>query len=636
MNKWSIQDAREMYNIKHWSGGYFDINEQGNVVANPNRHHTSPNIDLYGLIDQIKNTGLSLPTLIRFPHILADRIDCLTQAFNSATLSQNYAGGYTAVYPIKVNQEQSVVSEIIQHGKGKVGLEAGSKPELMAVLALSNTEQGTIVCNGYKDREYIRLALIGQQLGYRLFIVLEKMSELDIIIEQAKALHITPLLGIRVRLDSISDGKWQNTGGEKAKFGLSASQVLQVIDRLKQVNLIDSLELLHFHLGSQIANIKDIQTGMSECARYYSELHKNGVSKLKYVDVGGGLAIDYDGTRSRNYFSLNYTVDEYANTIIDILKKVCKQSNITEPHIITESGRAMVAHHAVLVIEVIETEQSPNLALPAGRSIHLLDENLPDELIQLDHLLRDLNQNKQQAVECYLQAKQFIGDINQRFKSGTLNIQNKALAEQYFYALCNQVRERLNIATKSHRSILDELNEKLADKYFCNFSLFQSIPDVWAIEQIFPIMPLHRHQEKPNQRGTLNDITCDSDGRIDYYVDGDGIESSLPLHAVDTNAPYYLGVFLVGAYQEILGDMHNLFGDTNSVNVDLVDDAYKLGSIQRGDSIDYVLRHVHFDPAEFLTEYNNKLECAPITPEQYKLYFQELKAGLTGYTYLEE
>jgi len=638
MNKWTIKDAKALYNIKHWSGGYFDINAQGNIAANPNRHDTSSSIDVYELLDEIKKAGLSLPTLIRFPHILDDRIDYLTQAFTNAAQSQDYTGKYTAVYPIKVNQECNVVSEIIKptNTNRRVGLEAGSKPELLAVLALSNTAQGIVICNGYKDREYIRLALIGQQLGYRIFIVLEKASELDTVIEQAKALQITPMLGIRARLDSISDGKWQNTGGDKAKFGLSASQVLQIIDRLKQANLIDALQLLHFHLGSQIANINDIQTGMSECARYYTELHNNGVNNLSYVDVGGGLAIDYDGTRSRNYFSLNYTIEEYANVIIKTLKTACAQQHINEPHIITESGRAMVAHHAMLAIEVIETEQSPNLTLPHRDDISSFGDNLPDELAIFGRLLRDLCQHEQQPVECYLQAKQSISDVNQRFKSGQLSIQNKALAEQYFYALCNQVRERLNIGIKAHRVILDELNEKLADKYFCNFSLFQSVPDIWAIEQIFPIVPLHRHQEKPERRGTLHDITCDSDGRIDYYVNGEGIESSLPLHNVTAIHPYYLGIFLVGAYQEILGDMHNLFGDTNSVNVELVNGAYKLGKIQHGDSIDYILRHVHFDPDEFLSQYHHKLECAQITPEQHSLYFQELKAGLTGYTYLEE
>jgi len=636
MNKWSIQDARALYNIKHWGGGYFDINEQGNVAANASRHCTSPNIDVYSLLDQIKNADLSLPTLIRFPHILDDRIEYLTQAFTNAATSQNYSGNYTAVYPIKVNQEHSVVSEIIKPANHHVGLEAGSKPELLAVLALSNTAQGVIICNGYKDREYIRLALIGQQLGYRIFIVLEKASELDIVIEQAKALQITPILGIRARLDSISDGKWQNTGGDKAKFGLSASQVLKIIDRLKQANLIDALALLHFHLGSQIANINDIQTGMSECARYYAELHNNGVNNLNYVDVGGGLAIDYDGTRSRNYFSLNYTIDEYASVIVNTLKTVCAQHQLNEPNIITESGRAMVAHHAMLAIEVIETERTPSLAPSLADNASAANETLPEEVIKFGQLLHGLCQNEQQPAECYLQAKQSISDINQRFKSGKISIQHKALAEQYFYALCNQVRERLNIATKAHRAILDELNEKLADKYFCNFSLFQSVPDVWAIEQIFPIIPLHRHLEKPERRGTLHDITCDSDGRIDHYVNGEGIESTLPLHDVTAGQPYYLGIFLVGAYQEILGDMHNLFGDTNSVNVEFIDGAYKLGKIHHGDSIDYVLRHVHFDPDKFLAQYNNKLEHAQLTPAQHKLYFQELKAGLTGYTYLED
>ena len=629
MTDWTIDNARALYSIRHWSGGYFDINDHGNLTVNPGRCQQAPNIDLYQLVDHIKASNLSLPCLVRFPHILHDRVDHLYTAFSDAMQSRNYGGSYKPVFPIKVNQEQSVVTELL-NANHPVGLEAGSKPELMAVLALASPQQGVIVCNGYKDREYIRLALIGQTLGHKIYIVLEKPSEVDIVINEAKAMQIAPSLGIRLRLDSIGVGKWQNTGGDKSKFGFSASQALEALNKLRQHQLNNCLELLHFHMGSQITNIEDIHNGITECARYYVELHKAGATRLDTIDVGGGLGIDYEGTRSRHYFSMNYSIADYTNTIISCIARITQQEGLAHPHIVTESGRAMVAHHAVLIIEVIETEHmvSAPMALDAGNHFAAIGS--------LRQCLDELENGQCPITESYHIAARIMNSVKQQFNEGSVSLTEKASCEQYYYEVCDTIRDRLNSDKKSHRDILDELNEKLADKYFCNFSLFQSLPDIWAINQIFPIVPLHRLQEKPQQRGTIHDITCDSDGRIDSYVDNDGIEASLPLHATKPEEAYYLGVFLVGAYQEILGDMHNLFGDTNSVNVDLTNDSYEVSKAKHGDSVDYVLRHVHYDTDEFIASYKNKLMAADIPEQQYEAYLAELKAGLTGYTYLEE
>jgi len=629
MTDWTSANAKILYNIHHWSGGYFDINNAGNLVVNPGRSQNNASIDLFKLVNDIKQTGLSLPCLVRFPHILRDRVEHLRNAFADAITDHNYNGHYKPVYPIKVNQEHSVVTELV-NSENPIGLEAGSKPELMAVLALASKKNSVIICNGYKDREYIRLALIGKALGHKIYIVLEKPSEVDIVIKEAKELQIEPTLGIRIRLDSIGVGKWQNTGGEKSKFGFSSSQALDAIQLLKNNNFLEHLELLHFHLGSQITNIEDICKGMTECSRYYVELHNAGASRLDTIDVGGGLGIDYEGTKSRSYFSMNYSISDYANTIINTIASITNQQGITHPDIITESGRAMTAHHAVLIMDVIETEQlisaSPNTQTKLDTAA----------VSELNKILDKLQNGDCQILECFQGAKKSMEAIKQQFNDGAVSLQEKAYCEQQFFNICDNIRKRLNSEKKSHRETLDELNEKLADKYFCNFSLFQSLPDIWAIDQLFPIVPLHMLDKKPDKRGTIHDITCDSDGRIDLYVDEDGVESSLPLHSIKNGQPYYLGIFLVGAYQEILGDMHNLFGDTNSVNVELDADSYSISKAHHGDSVDYVLRHVHYDTDEFITIYKNKLSAANLDETKFDSYFSELKAGLAGYTYLEE
>lgn len=628
MQEWDIQQARDTYNILHWGGDYFDINGEGHLHVRLRRSAAHPGIDLFKLSQEAHAAGLSLPLLLRFSDILHDRVDTLCGAFAEAMSVAGYQGRYTAVYPIKVNQQKSVVQEILRHGDARVGLEAGSKPELMAVLALSKPD-GVIVCNGYKDREYIRLALIGKRIGHRVYIVVEKLSELATVIDEARKLGVAPLLGIRVRLASIGHGKWQNTGGDKSKFGLSAAQALTAVDELRRAGMSESLQLMHFHLGSQVANVRDIQRGVREAARYYAELHRLGVN-IRCVDVGGGLGIDYEGTRSRSYCSMNYSVQEYANNVIHTLWEICEQLGLPHPDVITESGRAMTAHHAVLITNVIDIEQAP-----VSKEITPPGDDEPLIIHDLWQALQNLSARS--VLEVYHDAEHWVGEAQSMYTHGVFNLAQRARAEQLFFIICAEVRALLKPETRSHREILDELNEKLADKYFCNFSLFQSLPDVWAIDQVFPIMPLHRLNERPERRAVIQDLTCDSDGRIDRYVDREGVESSLPLHNVRRGEPYLIGVFLIGAYQEILGDMHNLFGDTDAVNVEFTPDgSHQLVQPQRGDTVDELLRYVHFDSKELLDAYRRKIDGADLSNEVRGEFLAELEEGLTGYTYLEE
>lgn len=635
MTDWNLQRARETYSIAHWSEGYFDINDTGQVVVRPQRQSHSE-VALTHIIDEVHRSELTLPVLLRFPGILRDRVTSLCQAFNQAMQQNAYRGQYCAVYPIKVNQQRTVIEEIVASHQ-QVGLEAGSKPELMIVLAQAAGSAGaTIVCNGYKDREYIRLALIGRLLGYRIYIVVEKLSELDMIISEARDLAVQPLIGIRARLSSLGKGNWQNTGGEKSKFGLSSAQMLAMIKRLTEENLLASLQLLHVHLGSQVANIRDIQRGMQEAARCYAELHSLGVP-LQVMDVGGGLGIDYEGTRSRSYCSTNYSMQEYANNVVRTIVDICDAQQLPQPDIFTESGRAMTAHHAVLVTNVIDAEQQPETLSGLMNAAQLDDE--PLVIRELYHGLSDVQTQAQprSVVEMYHDAQHGLALARDMFVHGVLSLPQRALAEQIYFATCHKIRPLLQSTSRMHREILEELNEQLADKYFCNFSLFQSLPDVWAINQVFPLMPLQRLTEAPERRAVISDITCDSDGRIDLYVDNEGLDTSLPLHQIKTGEPYWLGIFLIGAYQEILGDMHNLFGDTHAVNVDVADDGnYRLVATMQGDGVDSVLRYVNYDVDQLLRSYEQRVAAAPLTAEQRASCLQELQAGLSGYTYLED
>jgi arginine decarboxylase len=626
MTDWTLDKARQLYGIDNWSGGYFAVDARGHVGMRAHRDGTLK-VDLQRLADELREQGLRLPALVRFQDILHDRVDTLCNAFTQAMDEVDYRGGYTAIYPIKVNQQRSVVEQILAHGGSRVGLEAGSKPELLAVLALARPG-GVIVCNGYKDREYLRLALLGRMLGQRIYIVVEKPSELELVIQEARDLGVRPLLGMRVRLASIGAGKWQNTGGEKAKFGLSASQSLRLLKRLEDEGMLDCMGLLHFHMGSQIANIRDIQRGMREAGRFYQELRRLGAD-IHVVDAGGGLGIDYEGTRSRHDCSMNYSVQEYARNIVRTLHETCLEHDLPHPEIFTESGRALTAHHAVLVTNITDIER-----LGADETAPPADDDEPLILQDLWSLYE--NRDGISATEIYHDAAHWLSEAQTMYAHGVFSLEQRARAEELYFAICRRLLENMEGQSRVQREIREELNEKLADKYFCNFSVFQSIPDVWAIEQIFPIMPLSRLDEAPTRRAVLQDLTCDSDGRIDRYVEDDGIEPTLPLHAVAPQDDYLIGIFLVGAYQEILGDLHNLFGDTDSINVELTDDGYRLLEPEFGDTVEELLRYVHFDTDALLEALRSKVDALEIDVDTRAALIEELEAGLAGYTYLED
>lgn len=624
-SQWTVADSRSVYGIRHWGAGYFSINDAGRIEVRPNGPDSQP-IDLYQQVDELRQSGLSLPLLVRFPDILQDRVRRLTGAFDASIERLEYQSRYTALYPIKVNQQEAVIENIIATQNVSIGLEAGSKPELLAVLALA-PKGGTIVCNGYKDREFIRLALVGQKLGHNVFIVIEKESEVALVIEEAADLKVAPQIGLRVRLSSLASSKWADTGGEKSKFGLSAAQILQVVERFRAAGLDQGIRLLHFHMGSQIANIADYRKGFREAIRYYGELRAMGLP-VDHIDVGGGLGVDYDGTHSRNASSINYDMQDYADAVVDMLKEFCDRQEIPHPHIFSESGRAMTAHHAVLLVQVTDVERHNDKVPEIDASVEQ-----PEVLQVLIELLED--SDPEMVAETYWRATHYIEEVAAQYSAGKLSLAQKALAEQCYFAICRRLHNQLKARQRSHRAVLDELNDKLADKYICNFSVFQSLPDTWAIGQILPILPLSRLDEEPLRRAVLQDLTCDSDGKIRQYVDEQSIETSLPVHEIREGEDYVLGIFLVGAYQEILGDMHNLFGDTDSVNIyQSADGSVVHAGIETHDTIEDMLRYVHLSPEELMTHYRDKVASAKISARERTQFLDALRLGLTRSSYL--
>jgi arginine decarboxylase len=624
MSSWSIDRARQTYSIAHWSEGYFDADDAGRLVAQP-RGPGGARVALADVVRDAQAQGLKLPLLVRFVDVLGDKLGRLQGAFERAMAEYDYRGGYTAVFPIKVNQHASVAGELVARGSTGFGLEAGSKPELMAVLALSRG--GIVVCNGYKDREFIRLALIGRKLGLETYIVIEKPSELAMALEEAARLGVEPGFGVRMRLATLGAGKWQNTGGDKAKFGLSPRQVLDLVEQLKAAGKAHCLQLLHFHMGSQISNVRDIAAGMREATRYFVELSRMGLD-IRCMDVGGGLAVDYEGTRSRSECSMNYGLDQYAATIVAPLAEACAEAGLTPPRVLTEAGRAMTAHHAVLVANVSEVETAPEGHVPPPAA---------GEAAPIRHLREILDEiDRRPALELYHEAQHHLAEGQAMYALGALDLAQRARLDDLYYAAVHAVRSRLDPHERSHRPALDELNEKLVDKYFVNFSVFQSVPDVWALDQVFPIVPIERLDEQPDRRGVLADLTCDSDGRIDHYVDSEGVDASLPLHAPVPGGHYRLGLFMVGAYQETLGDIHNLFGDTDSVDVRLAAGGPVLENPRRGDTNDTVLGFVGYEANALRLRYSQKIAAAKLGREDAERVHAALEAGLTAYTYLEE
>ncbi|OUS71750.1 arginine decarboxylase [Pseudoalteromonas sp. A601] len=623
---WGLDTARATYNVAHWSDGYFDINSQGELVAYPDGDQSKAAISLTELTEQFKKQGLTLPVLVRFTDILQNRVDTLTSAFCKARDARDYHGHYTCVYPIKVNQQRSVVSKLLAHPSGLVGLEAGSKPELMAILGVA-TSPITIVCNGYKDSEFLRLACIGQAMGHKVKVVVEKLSELTTLLAEIDDLGIEPAIGIRIRLNSVGKGKWQNTGGEKGKFGLTAGQVLSAVEVLKQHNKLHLMQMVHFHIGSQIANIRDIHRALRECSRHFAELTQLGVP-LNTVDVGGGLGVDYEGSGSRSACSMNYTVDEYARNVVNAFAEVCEQHDLPHPAIITESGRALTAHHAVLITDVIDVEQAPNHLNPSAPE--------PNSVLVLDEMWQCLQRlNPRMALEIYHDAMHLFSEAHDQYVHGLVSMLEWAKIEQLYFTILHRVRASLSSA-RAHREVLDDLNEKLADKLFVNFSLFQSLPDVWGIQQLFPVMPIENLDKPLTQRAIIQDITCDSDGQIREYVEGAGIETSLPIPQYVPGQQYHVAMFMVGAYQEILGDLHNLFGDTDSVHVELNEQGYQLTNAIKGDSVKDVLKFVDYDSEILAENFASTVAKLSISDSEKAQYLVELNAGLAGYTYFED
>lgn len=642
---WSIDAARALYNVEGWGAGYFDINDRGHVIVRPDPLRPHLTLDLRDLAADLEGQGIQLPVLLRFSDILRSRIETLSERFATAIKEFEYTGGYTTVYPIKVNQQRHVVEEIVQFGKTHgVGLECGSKPELQAVLGLSETTEHLIVCNGYKDHEFMRLALMGQKLGHQVFIVLEQVSELDVLLEVAEELNVKPTCGVRIKLASEGAGRWAQSGGEKSKFGLSSAELIKLIDKLESAGRLDILKLIHFHLGSQITDIRFIKSGLAEVARFYLELRALGVD-ITHVDVGGGLGIDYDGTNSTNNASVNYTLQEYANDVIYTIAEACREAELPMPHIISESGRALTAHHALLLLKVIDVESQAEQPVPP---LDDEDFSLLHEMHEDWRTLIEREPKPRKVLEVFHDASFDKERARQYFNSGVLNLRGLAKAEVLWLATMNAIYRIAKANPDTYEDILPELESALVDRYFCNFSLFQSLPDSWAIDQLFPIMPIHRLTEEPVRRGTLQDVTCDSDGKIDHFVDKRIDKKSLELHEVRALTgdeigvePYYLGVFLLGAYQEILGDLHNLLGDTHAVHISVdPSGGWDIEEVIEGDTVEEVLSYVQYDIADMKRAMRLDIEAAckqgRLTFAEGKSLLQYYDNGLEGYTYLEE
>ncbi|MGI8496644.1 MAG: biosynthetic arginine decarboxylase [Gemmatimonadaceae bacterium] len=625
---WTIEDSRLLYNLEGWGIGYFDVNDRGHVVVRPDKANAKRELDLYELVRDLEEQGVGLPMLLRFSDILRSRIESLNGRFTHAIEEFEYEGGYTLVYPIKVNQQRHVVEEIVQFGAPfGVGLECGSKPELQAVLALTESTNHMIVCNGYKDEEFMRLALMGQKLGHQVFIVLEQVSELDVLLRVADEMGVEPTAGVRIKLASEGYGRWAESGGEKSKFGLSASELVRTIDKLKALGRLGILKLIHFHLGSQITDIRFIKAGLQEVARFYAELRAMGVD-ITHVDVGGGLGVDYDGSGSTVTASVNYSVQEYANDVIYTLSEACREGELPMPHVISESGRALTAHHAMLLLNVIDVESQQDIALP-----DLTD----DDHVILHELKEGFSSISSRSVrEVYHDATFAKERAQSLFNSGVLTLRGRALAEQLYMATINRVAKLARRDREEYEDIIEDLEARLIDRYFCNFSIFQSLPDSWAIDQIFPIVPIHRLDEEPVRHGTIQDVTCDSDGKIDRFAGGKHGRPSLELHPFHEGEPYILGIFLSGAYQEILGDLHNLFGDTNAVHVRLSPNGYEVTDLVHGDTVTEVLNYVQFRASDLLAVFRRKVTAAKsLSRQEANTFIADYVAGLEGYTYLE-
>lgn len=630
MRKWRVEDSADLYNINGWGVNYFSVNDKGNVEVKPQRDSAS--VDLKELLDELTLSDVSTPVLIRFPDILDDRIISISNSFKAAAEEYEYKAQNFIIYPIKVNQMRPVVEEIVSHGKKfNIGLEAGSKPELHAVIAINTDPESLIICNGYKDEDYIELALLAQKMGKRIYLVVEKLNELKMISAIAKRLKVKPNLGIRIKLASAGSGKWEESGGDISKFGLTSSELLEAIDFIEKNKMSECLKLIHFHIGSQVTKIRRIKLALREASHFYVHLRKMGFN-VEFVDIGGGLGVDYDGTASANSeSSINYTLQEYVNDSVSTFVDASDKNGIPHPNIITESGRSLTAHHSVLIFEVLETTSLPEWDPEEDTTAD--DHELVHELYNLWDGV-----NQKTMLETWHDAQQIREEALERFSLGLVDLVARARIERLFWSIAREVY-RLSTTIKHVPDELRQIQKMLSDKYFCNFSLFQSLPDAWAIDHIFPIMPIHRLNEEPTRYATIQDITCDSDGKIDNFIATKNSSHNLPVHPLKSKESYYLGVFLVGAYQEILGDLHNLFGDTNAVHISVSRDGYKIDQIIDGETIAEVLDYVQYNAKKMVrtveTWVTTSVKSGIISLEEGKEFLSNYRSGLYGYTYLE-
>ena len=630
MRRWRIEDSAELYNISGWGRNYFSINEKGHVTVTPRQGFAS--VDLKDIMDELQVRDITAPVLLRFPDILDNRIEKISRCFAQASEQYEYTANNYMIYPIKVNQMRQVVEEIVSYGKKfNIGLEAGSKPELHAVLATNIAENALVICNGYKDENYIELALLAQKMGRRIYLVVEKLNELRLIADIARRIKIRPNIGIRIKLSSSGAGKWEESGGDQSKFGLNSSELLEALDILERRDMKDCLKLIHFHIGSQITKIRRIKNALREATQFYVQLSKMGFD-IDFIDIGGGLGVDYDGTRSSSSeSSMNYSIQEYANDAVSAIVDACVKNDLRQPNIITESGRSLTAHHSILVFEALETAQ-----LPVWKDNEELNPDAHELAVELYDIWDKLDQPR--LFESWHDAQQIREEALDLFSLGMLDLRTRAQIEKLYWSIAREVGE-IAASMKHAPEELRKIAKMVPDKYFCNFSLYQSLPDTWAIDQIFPIIPISRLDEKPTRTCTIQDITCDSDGKIANFITAHGTSSALPVHPIKAGEHYYLGVFLVGAYQEILGDMHNLFGDTNAVHINVYKDHYEIEQIIDGETVAEVLDYVQFSPKKLARNVEAwvtaSMKAGTISPEEGRDFLSTYRSGLYGYTYLE-
>lgn len=635
MSEWNSERSAEIYGINSWGNGYYRINSNGNVSVTPTGA-PGPSVDLYDLTQDLMDRGIRVPIMIRFPDIIKSRVELINSCFAKAISDHNYKGNYCGVYPVKVNQQRHLVEELVKHGKDKrMGLECGSKPELLVVLALMNTPNAVVICNGFKDQEYIETAILSQKLGRHTIIVVDRYEELKLIIDAAKKFNVRPHIGFRAKLNTQGAGKWVDSSGARSKFGLTSMEIVDGIEVLKKEGYLDCLELLHFHIGSQIPSIQHIKSSLKEGARFFVELYTTmGATGLKFIDVGGGLGVDYDGTGSSDS-SVNYSEQEYANDVVSAMQQLCDERGVPHPNIVTESGRFLVAHHSVLVFNVmgvndLNRHEPPR---PATKSDHPIMQDL-------QYIYEKLNKdNINERYNDLLQAKTEALTL---FTYGVLNLQQRAWCEAMYFAIATKMIKVARDVGEEAEDIKKYLSQELCDTYFCNFSVFQSIPDSWAVGQLFPVMPIHRLAEKPDRQATLADLTCDSDGKLEKFIDTETgkTKKTLHVHSLEPERPYYVGVFLTGAYQEILGDLHNLFGDTDAVHISIHDSGYTLDHYIPGDTVTEVLSYVqyrHYNMVDSIRQAAEEgIQNGGISKQEAKLLIKHYEEGLSGYTYLED